>query len=70
MEEFGDGDALAAAEELAGGVVGFIEGGDAREGLFAVDGFDLNAGGGLRGGVVMSRDAADHANDEGFHLDR
>lgn len=41
MEEFGDGDALAADEELAGGVVGFVEGGDTGEGLLATTAFDL-----------------------------
>jgi len=35
LEEFGDGDALAAAEELGGWVVGFVEGGDAWQGLLA-----------------------------------
>ena len=31
LEEFGDGDALAADEEFGGWVVGFVEGGNAGE---------------------------------------
>jgi hypothetical protein len=42
LEEFGDGDTLAADEELAGRVVGFIEGGDAGERLFATAAFDFD----------------------------
>ena len=42
MEEFGDGDALAADEELAGGVVGLVEDGDAGKGLLATATFDFD----------------------------
>ena len=42
MEELGDGDALAADEEFSGGVVGFVKGGDAGEGLLAATAFDLD----------------------------
>jgi hypothetical protein len=41
LEKFGDGDALAADEELGAGMVGFIEGGDAGEefhGVMEADG--------------------------------
>ena len=42
LEEFGDGDALAADEEFGGGVMGLIEGGDAGEGWLAAAAFDLD----------------------------
>jgi len=42
LEEFGYGDTLAADQELGGGMVGFIEGGDAGEGLFAAAAFDFD----------------------------
>ena len=42
LEEIGDGNALAADEEFAGGVVGFVEGGDAGEGLFSTAAFDFD----------------------------
>ena len=42
LEEFGDGDTLAADEELGGGMVGFVEGGDAGQGFLATSAFDLD----------------------------
>jgi len=42
LEEFGDGDALAADEEFGGWVVGFVEGGDAGQGLLAAATLDLD----------------------------
>ena len=42
LEEIGDGDAWSVDEEFGGRVAGFIEGGDAGEGLLASATFDLD----------------------------
>ena len=42
LEEFGDGNALAADEEFGGGLVGLVEGGDAGKGLFTAAAFDFD----------------------------
>lgn len=42
LEEFGDGNSLATDEELGGGMMGFVEGGDARQSLLATAAFDFN----------------------------
>jgi len=42
LEEFGDGDALAADEEFGRWLMGFVEGGDAGKRLLAPAAFDLD----------------------------
>ena len=42
LDEFGDGNALATDEEFGGGVVCFVEGGDAGEGFLAAAALNLD----------------------------
>ena len=42
LEEFGDRDALATDEEFGGGMVGFVEGGDAGQGFLSSSAFYLD----------------------------